>query len=889
MNTHGHRRVAESVGTPRLRQAFEELGIKDVNLNAFYLGNWLTDLSQLNDPVAGCAQKLASEVGEKLRQNAPLLLLKYKSFITNELGKFVNEPKKPEQNALGNTGENAPLLAARKGELDPSIINYLVSAARNYVSELIVSYTALAALLKKPAQKNTDGESTGSSFSDALVSLVRFTAYSKFAHPDPQRGNPGIPYPIFDKIFKSVCVQYYPHEHLDRPECQYSYDVAAHAESDRSACADAWGEEFKRRYPDKLLSNRLGDRSTSPTNRVQSVYCFLEDDIKIASALLCEIDKEWASVYLTTGTDRQMDEAFHLGLAKLGHALHAVEDFFAHSNFIEHAAMLNGERYIKDKIYDSKVIGRAIKGKPKPGDALLIIKSDKAATKVRKRLMRYSPDVDEKEARAGWKAIPDETSVVTGYFDCRDTLISLSHVLEELLGIGEAQQEKDKTLADLVAEYPKKVFEDRLDEFKNPIEDVAKIVQDKTIEAKARRALIALLDYFSNFPASGHNISIQEVQTKIKDDDNFALLREYPKEIQIDVAKVIVILCTYQVDKVRLSFNAYQLIRTIVEFDKNPLGFLTEPLTSPGFNVKFAAKVLYHLFLRDTFRKAKYDLTEDFHEIVGAYRIGSHSLLAKDYENEPLYPQMFNCAKTLHWYVVDTICRWSDEGWTKTAKADSTWVDWKELLSYFLRHPATYHEEKVKSYYESDVVVNDHHVVADTGETFRSIYNRFNQKSSQKDRLSSYEDFLQVNLKQIDLSQLLAKDPVAGIKLDYSKIPQIVIQSGIGVPSANGSYELNKGLFVLIPFTQSAKRERIDKGIWYKDVMDLTDKQWSDFIESYRIEKSQLSFPAYQYHKWHYFESGKTGNKATKQRDAFIVEATKLRKKLEGAYKSKKG
>jgi hypothetical protein len=868
MNTHGHRRIAEDTGTLRLRQVFEELGISNVNLNAFYLGNWLTDLSQLNDPVAGCIQKLTAEIGQALGANGSLLLTKYKSFITNELGHFASRfasEQKAEPRQTTQQAGSATSLGAHKG-LDPRIESKLMSVAKQYVARLTENYTALAALLSKPARKNPEGEVTGNSLMDAVGSMVRFAAYSKFAHPDPAKNNPGIPYPIFDKIFKNICVQYYPHEHLDRPECLYSYG---------GICAADWGQDLQRRYPDRLFAKHIS-REVDSASREQSIYQFLSDDRDLAAALLCEVDKEWANVYLTGSADLQREEGFHYGLAKLGHALHAIEDYFAHSNFIEHAAMLNGEQYIKDKLYKSKSTGSDGRDKLQAGGESPVVKSDKAAIKVLKRLKRYTADVDEREARSGWNMIEEETSVVTGYFDCHDTLVSFSHVLEELLGAGKAQQEED---CNIIEQYVRSYAEDRIDEFKEPIEKIIKIFQEETVEARARRSLLTLLDYFSDRAATNGEISSQEIQEKIKEDK---LLNQYPAEILRDVARIIVV-CTSRISETRLYYNIYQLIKTLEEFFEDPLAFLLEPLTSITFNTKFVAEVI-HLLLKDTFDKARSDLKEGFNEMVGAYRIGSHSLLAKDYEYEPLYVQMFNCARTLHWYIVDSMCRWSDAKWIQSAGEDTTWIDWGELLGYFLRHPAAYRKGQVKSYYRTDAVAYDHYIVMGWGETFKTIYDKFIRESTQGYRAYSYERLLEANLKHVDVTQLLANDPVAGTPLDQGKIRNIIIENGIGIPTQRGSYELVRGLFVVVPFAYVARREKITTGVWYRDVMDLTNEQWSDFIESYRREKSQESFPAYQYHKWHYFEGISSNRKAVQQRDRFITIAAKLRKQLEAAY-----
>src|SRR5262245_52212377 len=59
MNTTGHRSVAEEAGLPLLKEAFRAHTGKEPHLGAFYMGNWLTDVSQLVDPVA-----YASAVGK---------------------------------------------------------------------------------------------------------------------------------------------------------------------------------------------------------------------------------------------------------------------------------------------------------------------------------------------------------------------------------------------------------------------------------------------------------------------------------------------------------------------------------------------------------------------------------------------------------------------------------------------------------------------------------------------------------------------------------------------------------------------------------------------------------------------------------------------------------
>ena len=107
------------------------------------------------------------------------------------------------------------------------------------------------------------------------------------------------------------------------------------------------------------------------------------------------------------------DPQWHTCLAKLGHALHQVEDFFAHSNWIELAVQRLGPEYA-DKFLP-----------PKASPAFI----DRSRSVVEKRLVRHLT-----AKLPNWRDHDPERWVVTGYFDIRDTIVSLLHVSEEAWG-----------------------------------------------------------------------------------------------------------------------------------------------------------------------------------------------------------------------------------------------------------------------------------------------------------------------------------------------------------------------------------------------------------------------------------------------------------------------
>jgi hypothetical protein len=60
--------------------------------------------------------------------------------------------------------------------------------------------------------------------------------------------------------------------------------------------------------------------------------------------------------------------------------------------------------------------------------------------------------------------------------------------------------------------------------------------------------------------------------------------------------------------------------------------------------------------------------------------------MAKDHGAEFLYKQMRDCAKATHYYVVKTMMRWKLPGY-KDRPPNQKWVNWLELLEYFLCNP----------------------------------------------------------------------------------------------------------------------------------------------------------------------------------------------------------
>ena len=107
-------------------------------------------------------------------------------------------------------------------------------------------------------------------------------------------------------VFNRRFTQYYPHEHMDFPPWPPG---------------SALGEERSRHS-----QVDIADGSAK-----RQVLAYLDDQLEYVADLLTLVEKDWAHVAATPDgmPDRRQQ------LAALGHASHALEDFFFHSNFAE--------------------------------------------------------------------------------------------------------------------------------------------------------------------------------------------------------------------------------------------------------------------------------------------------------------------------------------------------------------------------------------------------------------------------------------------------------------------------------------------------------------------------------------------------------------------------
>lgn len=573
MDTHGHRECA-ALGEEILAKALTASGREGWRTTAFYLGNWLTDVSQAVDPVA--YEEFADAIVPAIDGLVDLI-----------------------NGALIGLSLASPLVLF--GRLDKQAIhNRIVTAAELF-------------------RGGREG-----ALAKAVKAAFRVVGFYEFVHPDPPGGRRRMDFTAYKAIFDERYTQYYPHEHLDR----WPVDQTA---------------------------------GSGPS----SVYPYLLDHIKIAAGLLAHIDHEWAASTffcnkgMTTARKEvwrsDEDITWNMWLAKFGHALHAIEDYFSHSNFTELAIQALADLNAKElSSHEQKLLP--------PDDGL--------AHKVfSRRLKRYGEPGG------------NEDGVVTGYFDKVDTFFSLSHVMEELFPDKPPNVYSRSTRAALH-------LRDLLRRVQKMMDDGA---DGSTIAATRILADRAIKDKLgTNDP---------EFEALFGGDELKGQLNYELKEIRKAVIEVIAQLSLRGQGMPMSPYEALVFWATLADLVESPLDFLEYLVGGPLKWLTAPVQKLLEPILRNILE-----------QMLGRYRIGCHSLLAKDYlwDRGRYIDKLFRTTKgysmAVHSFVVEMMTRWARPYTAAVCRSTTSgsaaksfntinrwiWIDWHSLLSNILRHPKDY-------------------------------------------------------------------------------------------------------------------------------------------------------------------------------------------------------
>ena len=810
MKTAGHRKVAQEAGIPRLTYALRTYGIADDTypspLTSFYLGNWLTDLSQFKDPH----------------------------------GSFTNGPEKASKILID-------MAASFKAGLNSALIEKIMTsvAGEDLGHALLDTILDNVDILFLHYRKTVNTVKTIfiDSINEFLRRLIRFTAYSKFVAPLPGKKENQIDFKIFIKIFDKRYDRYYPHEHLDRPYCKYTLN---------EYCKD------EQAPPSEHFANNVDEKL--------GMYSYLQGSIGPAIGMLFELDRSWASKYLDPQRRTQnLDEEWHIGLSNLGYALHTIEDFFAHSNFTENSMVLLGTDFIKKKVYNQGLIRKATKGNLLSDKEILEVKRSIVSTKkIYKRFIKYSPGVDKAfnvNPHSDNPKVRQDFYISTGYFDGEDTTVAVLETIFDLL-------KKDK-------EGEKNILVDFLNEI---FGDIIKIYDEITNKSK-HGDLYKKNAQFENYLIELKSSKIEELINKNRNLEQIILEDLY--SVATTIFRILIAISQTIWILVHVLMTVVKFLKLVNELEKEAAEkvFLDELKGLLKDLIFFIIKNGIETLTKEKISDDIYDITTLFFDKLGKNRIGSHSLMAKDLPDEPLYAEMFLYAKTVHWLIVDALCRWSNEKWQERSKSnkEEIWVDWEHLVFNFLRHPRKT-EKAIISYdkvVEMKSFINYKTTSVDT--TLKNIYeNKVNKMDF------SFDDFLLFN--NIQFSYLL--DPQGGTNINENRLKDQLVLKRLAYPT-DYSYSLIEGNNILIPIKRFSKSNFLENETWFSIIGKLDEGEWAKLIEPYEESRVKAGkeditlYPLGQFYEWKYI--------SVEKRDDKIRDFTDLRARLENKYNESPG
>ncbi len=422
-----------------------------------------------------------------------------------------------------------------------------------------------------------------------VIAIIKIVGYHKFVRSsDPALK---VEFSIYNRIFDDYFTQYFPHEHLDR----YPKDLKA-----------AYPKVGGPGYSVKIASgtNTPPEEGGVPAGS-KHLYQYLVDDTKLLAAQLAELDDTWAITYFRRG-GRPPDNGdlfWNQGLARLGRVLHGVEDFFAHSNFVEFALGMMGELPERDPDRERHL----------------------------RRMFRFDGSNEWHDPRLGHEWGIDN-AISTGYFDFRDTLLSLAHFFEPLLKVDSPP------------------FVENLTGIVEHVETLLGFELPPEIEA---------IEILKGSTVQGRHPAIQRA----------------------------VVAAPHLIAGILLGKDLYKAVNSIRKMQLDPEQFAED----------YEVEIEGWLNLGITKRIAAY-VASELGPAVGSYRVGSHSLLSKDEHTSLYYEEQRHCALAVHAYIVlmltrratdapATVCRTDSSGAEKNTLDTPPWIDWLQLLEFFLRHP----------------------------------------------------------------------------------------------------------------------------------------------------------------------------------------------------------
>jgi hypothetical protein len=423
----------------------------------------------------------------------------------------------------------------------------------------------------------------------------------------------------------AIMSQYWPHEHVDFPPWPYHSIIG-----ERNASQSA-----------------LHDCAQSPSGGGgRKLYQYTEDQLVYISDLLTLIEHKWAREVSRDGETDEQKKDRHYFITRFGHASHAVEDFFFHSNFVENAWNSLGSPL------PDQGSAPASEERDHSEDQMTAAKEQRVFQR-RLRAPRGSGDILDT------KASDPMDQVFTGYFASKDMFHTIMDAIKGLIG----RSDMHGHVPDFLSEMIKGLLPD-VDQGSTDPKVRKQKLKERTARQKANLDNGVYVTAAEAAQTAGylHPKSVDRVKSMCQKD--LDLWKKYPK-VDLGISGFVMQILD-QAEAEHLASD-----KRGADMDALATGAQTDDGRDPLVSTDNGAS---------------------------AENIGAHTLLAKDSERKkPLRQEAFNVACGTALFVAATMV---DE-WNKkhdVARSTSTDpavntvnlqnLDWLHLLQHFVCHPS---------------------------------------------------------------------------------------------------------------------------------------------------------------------------------------------------------
>jgi hypothetical protein len=596
--------------------------------------------------------------------------------------------------------------------------------------------------------------------------------------------------------------------------------------------------------PDFLHMDRPGEPDIEDlnfTSDTPSIYPYLKHQRDILISRLYSLEKDGFARFIhkeifqkSSTTEPLPNEEVEYLYSEIGAILHTVQDFFSHSNFVEHAITHIGTAGLIDAIGEIinpvSIYESLINAKDYEDIKKIYVPNRIKIHYLQKRLLHFnsklsSDGTNQKKIDEYKKLIhefetgdvswlPKEEHVVSGFFGLPEySALAMEAVIGLVLTIFglEVQPTIDKTFR-RGQRTTKDVVNDLDTYFVDSMRDFMEGILDQGQAARNPGNLFKdlIFESLDKIKESTRTLSDRDSYRNASTGyDLYWLAKEYN-----ELRKLLTDLFE-KLDRIKTVFSILKLAYQVLA--RKNVGAMWQLLKyMKNFNKFTALTLIEYVVIPETIEALKIN--------TGMNRVGSHGLMAKDKYSNAFQPEAYKLAGIASTAIMSALLRLPSEGAYTEEQKDGMHAllpNWEKLITHYIAHPVFVRGlTKTERFIGSEIVtVNKDHNLDHSLESITTNYE--NRCDIPFDVLNEYQRYDSPITNRSPSWELIADVNYftngLSTKNRISEVNKILKESGDGFKVQNGNYEMHSGLYLEVPYVKyDVEHSEVDFYPWWR-------------------------------------------------------------------------